>query len=237
MNPDAVITHNTSSPIGVLEASVYKFTAAVYGFMALGLAITAITALGFYLTIDIVSLARMAETLLPFVVIGQLILVLAFSFLHTRVSAVVAAAMFIAYAISVGFTFSFLFAVYTFSSIFMLFFITAGIFAVMAVLGFVTKSDLSRWGMVAFMGVLGLIIASVVNIFLQSSGLNAILNYLGVFIFTFLIAYDSQKVKKYAEVAAYSGKFWQLAIGISLSLYLDFINLFIRLLQIFGKRR
>jgi hypothetical protein len=123
------------------------------------------------------------------------------------------------------------------SSIGSVFFITAGTFAVMALYGYFTKSDLSSIGKICFMGLIGLIIATVVNIFLKSSGLELILSYVGVLIFVGLTAWDSQKIKELMLTAPDAGEGMQkLALLGALTLYLDFINLFIYLLRIFGRR-
>jgi FtsH-binding integral membrane protein len=147
--------------------------------------------------------------------------------------------MFIAYSVLNGVTFSFLFLAYSMQSIASTFFVTAGTFGTMALIGATTKRDLSKLGNIAFMALIGLIIATVVNIFLHSTMLMWITTYAGVLIFVALTAYDSQKIKKMlmmygTEVNESTQK---LALLGSLSLYLDFINLFIYLLRIFGGNR
>ena len=133
-------------------------------------------------------------------------------------------------------TFSVYFLAFTAESIASTFFITAGTFAVMSIYGFVTKRDLTKIGNLALMALIGMIIASVVNIFLHSTMLNWIVTYIGVLVFVGLIAWDTQKIK--ALASAQDNEFTQkLAICGALSLYLDFINLFIMLLRIFGQRK
>ena len=123
------------------------------------------------------------------------------------------------------------------SSIASVFFITAGTFAVMALIGYTTKTDLTSMGKILFMALIGIIIATIVNIFLKSSGLQMIVSYLGVLIFVGLTAYDSQKIKNMLLMAPDAGEGAQkLALLGALTLYLDFINLFIYLLRIFGRR-
>ena len=123
------------------------------------------------------------------------------------------------------------------SSIASVFFITAGTFAVMAVIGYTTKKDLTSMGKILFMALIGIIIATVVNIFLKSTGLQMIVSYLGVLIFVGLTAYDSQKIKQMLLMAPDAGEGAQkIALLGALSLYLDFVNLFIYLLRIFGRR-
>ena len=123
------------------------------------------------------------------------------------------------------------------SSIASVFFITAGTFAVMAVIGYTTKKDLTSMGKILFMALIGIIIATIVNIFLKSTGLEMIVSYLGVLIFVGLTAYDSQKIKQMLLMAPDAGEGAQkIALLGALSLYLDFVNLFIYLLRIFGRR-
>ncbi len=164
-------------------------------------------------------------------IIAQFGLVIFLSARITKLSANAARALFMAYAVSVGATLSTIFLVYTSSSIMRVFFITGSMFLVMAIVGFLTKVDLSKFGALLIMGLVGIIIASVVNIFLGSDSLQMIVSYLGVGIFLGLTAYDVQKIKKlYAEF----GSAGNLAILGALSLYLDFLNLFLFLLRIFG---
>ena len=127
--------------------------------------------------------------------------------------------------------------IYTMSSIASVFFITAGTFAVMAFIGYTTKKDLTSMGKILFMALIGIIIATVVNIFLKSTGLEMIVSYLGVLIFVGLTAYDSQKIKQMLLMAPDAGEGAQkIALLGALTLYLDFVNLFIYLLRIFGRR-
>ena len=167
-------------------------------------------------------------------IIAQLGLVVFLSAKITKLSANMARAVFMAYAVSVGVTLSTIFLVYTSSSIMRVFFITGSMFLIMAIIGYLTKVDLSKFGSLLIMGLVGIIIASVVNIFLGSDSLQMIVSYLGVGIFLGLTAYDVQKIKKlYAEF----GSAGNLAILGALSLYLDFLNLFLFLLRIFGVGR
>lgn len=146
--------------------------------------------------------------------------------------------MFVLYSVINGATMSFIFLVYTASSITNVFFITAATFAVMAFFGYFTKTDLTSWGKILMMALIGIIIATIVNIFTKSEGLAVILNYLGVLVFVGLTAYDSQKIKQMLMQAPDAGEGAQkVALLGALSLYLDFINLFIYLLRILGSRR
>ena len=140
------------------------------------------------------------------------------------------------YSVLTGMTFSVFFLVFTAESIASTFFITAGTFAVMSIYGYVTKSDLTKIGNLCLMALIGILIASVVNIFLKSETMYWIVTYAGVLIFTGLIAYDTQKIKALATLEN-NEHTQKLAICGALSLYLDFINLFIMLLRIFGQRK
>jgi FtsH-binding integral membrane protein len=136
-----------------------------------------------------------------------------------------------------GVTLSFIFLAFTQESITSVFFITAATFGAMAAYGYFTKSDLSSWGKILFMALIGIIIATIVNIFLNSSMLNMIVSYAGVLIFVGLTAYDTQKIKERLSMADSADETAQkIALMGALSLYLDFINLFIYLLRIFGSR-
>ena len=146
--------------------------------------------------------------------------------------------MFIVYSVINGVLLSFIFLAYTMSSISTVFFITAGTFGVMALIGYTTKTDLSKLGSILFMALIGLIIATVVNMFVHSSGLQLIISYVGVLIFVGLTAYDTQKIKQMLnEQSSADESAQKLALLGALSLYLDFVNLFIHLLRILGDRR
>jgi uncharacterized protein len=135
-------------------------------------------------------------------------------------------------------TLSFLLLIYTAASVAQVFALTAGLFGVMALYGYVTKTDLTRWGNLLFMALIGLLLAMVVNVFLRNSVVDLALSALGVLIFVGLTAYDSQKIKQMAAaVDPESEMAAKVAIIGALRLYLDFINLFLRLLRLFGKRR
>ena len=213
------------------------FMSQVYAWMTLGLFTTAAVAFVFAYSPPLQAFYLTNPDLVSITFILQLLLVIGFSFLINKISAPVAALLFMIYSASVGFTFASLFLIYTESSIFTTFLATAGTFAVMSAIGFITKVDLTKIGGIAIMGLIGLIIGSLVNIFLQSTGFSIFLTYAGIFVFMVLIAYDTQKIKKYAALAEQGGRSVQLSIIAALSLYLDFINLFIRLLSLFGKRK
>ena len=146
--------------------------------------------------------------------------------------------LFILYSVINGATLSSIFFAFSVATISKVFFITAGTFGAMALVGYTTKTDLTSMGKLLFMALLGIIIASVVNMFVASSGLDLILSYVGVLVFVGLTAYDTQKIKQMCQTAPDAGESAQkLALIGALSLYLDFINLFLYLLRIFGNNR
>jgi FtsH-binding integral membrane protein len=165
---------------------------------------------------------------------AQLGLVFGFSAVAQRVSTVAAAAMFFAYAALTGVTFSVLFLVYTLGSIAGVFFVTAGAFAGLSVFGLFTKRDLSAIGRFAIFALIGVILATVLNIFVASSGLAFLINIVGVVLFAALTAYDTQKLK---EMFASGETHANLPLIGALTLYLDFINMFLFLLRLGGSRR
>jgi hypothetical protein len=218
-----------------LAVSEDRAAAALWGtyrWMTLGLATTGLVAMFVAHSPALVSLF-LGTPLLWVLVVGQLGLVLALSALAPRLSSVAAAAMFFGYAALTGVTFSTIFLVYTAASIATVFFITAGAFAGLSAVGFFTKGDLSPIGRFAIFALVGIIIASIVNIFLQSAGLDWLLSVVGVLLFAGLTAYDTQRLKSLFA----SGVGGNLAIVGALTLYLDFINMFIFLLRLFGRRR
>lgn len=168
--------------------------------------------------------------------IAQFGLVWAISAKVTSFSLPTLSGLFMLYSVLTGMTFSVYFLVFTAQSLASTFFITAGTFAAMSIYGFVTKSDLTKLGNLCLMALIGIIIASVVNIFLKSETMYWIVTYIGVLVFIGLIAYDTQKIKALANTE--DNEFTQkIAICGALALYLDFINLFIMLLRFFGQRK
>ena len=210
----------------------------VYVWMTLALVLTGITAYG------VASSPSLMMTIIPTpaimwgLIIAELAIVIAISAAINRLSLTTATLLFVLYSVLNGATFSLIFAVYTMSSIANVFFITAGTFGVMAAYGYFTKRDLSSWGKLLLMALIGLIIATLVNVFLvKSSGFDLILSYAGVLIFVGLTAYDTQKIKQMLAMQTDMGEGAQkVALLGALSLYLDFINLFLYLLRIFGRR-
>ncbi len=214
------------------------FLAKVFNWMALGLGITGVVA---YFTAS-TTLARtiISSPLFFILVIAELGMVFFLSARINKIQAGTASGLFIGYSILNGLTLSVIFLTYTRSSIAGTFFITAGMFGAMAVYGLVTKRDLSGLGSFLFMGLIGIIIASVVNFFMKSSSLDLTISFLGVLIFTGLTAYDVQKIKNMGEqgiMASGEEVVRKGAIMGALALYLDFINLFLMLLRFFGGNR
>ena len=209
----------------------------VYVWMTLALVITGVTAYGVATSPGLLTAIATNKLLFWGLIIAEFGLVVAISAAINKLSLTTATLLFVLYSVINGATLSFIFAIYTMSSIASVFFITAGTFAVMAVIGYTTKKDLTSMGKILFMALIGIIIATVVNIFLKSTGLQMIVSYLGVLIFVGLTAYDSQKIKQMLLTAPDAGEGAQkIALLGALSLYLDFVNLFIYLLRIFGRR-
>jgi hypothetical protein len=204
-----------------------------YRWMTAGLATTGIIALLVASSPAILSVLLGSPILFYGLMFAQLGLVVAFSAVAPRASSTTAALMFFAYAALTGVTFSTIFLVYTSGSIARTFFISAGAFAGLSFFGAVTKRDLGMVGRFAFFALIGIIIASIVNIFLASTGLDWLLTIAGVLVFAGLTAYDTQRLK---EMFA-RGVHGNLPIIGALTLYLDFINMFLFLLRIFGRRR
>ena len=209
----------------------------VYVWMSLALAITGITSFGVANSPGIMAAIFGNQIFFWGLIIAELALVFAISGAINRLSLTTATLLFVLYSVINGVVLSSIFLVYTMTSIASVFFITAGTFAVMAFIGYTTKTDLTSLGKILLMALIGIIIATVVNIFLKSTGLEMIVSYLGVLIFVGLTAYDSQKIKQMLLMAPDAGEGAQkLALLGALSLYLDFVNLFIYLLRIFGRR-
>ena len=209
----------------------------VYVWMTLALVITGFTAYGVASSPGIMMTIATNRFLFFGLIGAELLLVIGITSAINRLSLATATLIVFLYSVINGATLSFIFAVYTMSSIANVFFITAGTFAVMAFIGYTTKTDLSSMGKILMMGLIGLIIATLVNLFLKSTGLALIVSYVGVLIFVGLTAYDTQKIKQMLMQAEDTGETAQkIALIGALSLYLDFINLFLYLLRIFGKR-
>lgn len=219
-------------------AAQRSFLMRVYHWMTLGLALTGVVAL--YVASNQALLQVVLNTPMLFfgLIVGELALVFILASRVMRMSVRGAMTMFLVYAALNGVTFSVIFLAYTQSTIASAFFVTAGTFAAMSVYGYTTKRDLSGIGGFAIMGLIGLIIASVVNLFFRNPSLTWIITYAGVLIFVLLTAYDTQKLKRIHQSARMdAASETKASILGALTLYLDFINLFLFILRIMGGRR
>ena len=222
------------------EVLVNEYVRSVYNWMCIGLALTGVVA--YYVsTSEAIMRLVFGNSILFFVLIlAELWLVFAISGLVNRMNAGTATSLFVVYSALNGVTLSFIFLAYTRASIVSTFFICAGTFLACSIYGWTTKRDLTSLGGFFFMGLMGIIIASLVNLFLKSSVMSMMISYIGVFVFVGLTAYDTQKIKNMAMTqldGLDAGVIRKGAILGALSLYLDFINLFLMLLRIFGSSR
>ncbi len=227
---------------GLTEQQVYaeqsSFIAKVYGWMSLALVITGLTAIQVASSTVIMELLFSNRFIFIGLLIGELALVGYLSAAVSGMSARTATLVFLLYSILNGVTFSVIFMIYTASSIASTFFVTAGTFAIMSAYGYFTKKDLTSMGNLLFMAMIGLVIASVVNIFWNNSILYWITTYAGILIFVGLTAYDTQKIKELNIIGnAGTDEDRKEAIMGALTLYLDFVNLFLLLLRLFGGKR
>jgi FtsH-binding integral membrane protein len=225
--------YSAARPLAAQTESANDILWVTYRWMSVGLGITGLVAWLVSQSPEALNVVVGNRIVFYVLLFAQLGMVFAFSAVAQRASTAVAAAMFFAYAALTGLTFSVIFLVYTAASIASTFLVTAGTFAGISAFGAVTKRDLSAVGRFAVFALIGLIIASVVNIFLHSTGLMWLTTFAGILIFAALTAYDTQKLKAmYA-----SGMGGNLALRGALTLYLDFINMFLFLLRLFGQGR
>lgn len=222
-----------------VQVQVNEFVRSVYNWMAIGLALTGFVA--FYVSNSDTMLRLIFGNRLIFfgLIIGELALVFSISAQVHKMQASTATALFVLYAALNGATLSSIFIAYTRSSIASTFFVCAGTFVACSIYGYATKRDLTSMGGFLFMGLIGIVIASLVNMFLRSTGMSMIISYIGVIVFVGLTAYDTQKIKMMALTQPAdldAGVVRKGAILGALSLYLDFINLFLMLLRIMGNR-
>ena len=233
-------------PAEVSEARLSELFAGVmqrvYGWMSLGLLLTTVVALLTLTSETILSLVFGNMLIFWGLFIGELILVISVSRAVSRLSSGVGLALFFAYSALNGVTLSVIFLAYGLGTILLAFGTTTLIFIVLTVVGLTTKEDLTKWGPILFVGLLGIILASVVNFFFASTALDWVVTYLGILIFLGLIVYDSNMIKKATYAAVLQGNSGQqvlngIAVMGALRLYLDFINLFLRLLRVLGRRR
>ena len=225
-------------PVPLAASATASFLPKVYGWMTAGLALTAMASVFTLSSEGLLQLIFGNRLVFYGLIIGELGLVIAMSAAINRISSLTATLMFLLYSALNGVTFASIFLVYTQSSIASTFLVASGTFAAMSLFGYATKRDLAGWGSFLFMGLIGIIIASLVNLFLHSAMITWITSYLGVFIFVGLTAYDTQKLKRIgAGGFADDESRKKAAILGALTLYLDFINLFLMLLRIMGNRR
>lgn len=222
------------------QVRVNEFIRSVYNWMAIGLALTGATAFYVGHNESLINLIFGNQLLFFGLIIGELVLVFTLVARVQKMQASTATGIFLLYSVLNGVTLSFIFLVYTRTSVTSTFFICAATFLACSVYGMTTKRDLTSMGGFMAMGLIGIIIASLVNMFLRSPGMHMVISYLGVIIFVGLAAYDTQKLKAMAlsqPADLSAGVVRKGAIMGALTLYLDFINLFIFLLRIFGNQR
>lgn len=224
-------------------SSVRTFLANVFSYMTMALVISGVMAWWFGNDMTklqyLINFETGSNTILGWVVmLAPLGLVLVMSGLVNRMSATVMLAVFLLFSCVMGISLSYIFLIYTMGSIANVFFITAAVFGTMAVAGYTTKTDLTKLGSILMIGLIGILIASLVNMFLKSDTMSYIVSIIGVVVFTGLTAYDVQKLKNIGEqVATGTETAQKMALMGALTLYLDFINLFLMLLRLFGGRR
>jgi FtsH-binding integral membrane protein len=225
---------NAADAVGI-DAGLRSYMLRVYNYMAGGLAITGLVA--WFSQGLVLQLAQQHSPLMYVLIFAPFAFVLALSFGIQRMSLGVAQATFWGYAAIMGLSMSTIFLVYTGASIAEVFFITSATFLAMSLYGYTTKRDLAGVGSFLFMGLIGIVIASIVNIFVGSAALQFAISVIGVLVFTGLTAWDTQQIKEMylqSDSTAVAGK---KALMGALRLYLDFINLFIMLMQLMGNRR
>jgi FtsH-binding integral membrane protein len=216
------------------QLRVRAFVRTVYGWMFGGLLLTTLAALWVVSSVPMQQLV-IGNPVMPWVLfIGELGIVAFLSFRVTKMSPAAAASAFLVFSLLNGLSLSVIFFVYTAASLVQAFASAAAMFGAMAVYGSITKRDLTSWGSFFFMGLIGIVICSVLNIFLHSSALSFTVSIIGIFVFLGLTAYDNQKLKTMALV---NGPTENFAVMGALTLYLDFINLFLSLLRLTGRRR
>ncbi len=246
---------HAQTDVGVIDAGLRAYMLRVYNYMFAGLVLTGVASWLTYMLAVTDNAAQAAARLqngvmltsigvtlftgpvLWVLLLGSLGLVMFLSWRIERMSVGAAQASFLAYAALIGVTFGSLFIVYTYASIAQVFFITAATFGAMSLYGYTTRSDLSGWGSFLFMGLIGVVIASIVGIFVHSTMLQWVISIVGVIVFTGLTAYDTQQIKENYVAGDDGTVMGRKAIFGALKLYLDFINLFLMLLRLLGSRR
>ncbi len=237
MNYEELNYQNAATREAEVAAAFPALMRKVYLWMTMAMVITGLTAYLVATNSNIISFIYSNQAVMWGLIIAELAIVIGVTAAINKLSLPVATLLFVLYSVINGALLSSIFLIYTMSSIATVFFITAATFGAMSLFGYFTKQDLTSWGKILMMALIGLIIATVVNLFVKSSGLEMIVSYVGVLIFVGLTAYDTQKIKQMCLQAPDAGESMQkLALLGALSLYLDFINLFLYLLRIFGRR-
>ena len=220
-----------------IDEGLRAYMLGVYNYMAAGLAVSGIVAYFVSASPAILTTIYTNTALTWIVMLAPLAFILALSFGIQKMKASTVQALYWAFAITMGISLSSIFVVYTSASIARVFFITAATFGAMSLYGYTTKKDLTGWGSFLFMGLIGIIIASVVNFFMASAALDFAISVIGVLVFVGLTAYDTQKIRnEYSEFDSGEVATKKSVFG-ALRLYLDFINLMLMLLRLFGSRR
>lgn len=221
---------------GLVDEGLRAYMLGIYNYMTIGLILTG--ALAYFTASSPAMLQAIFGTPLKWVVmLAPLGFVLFLSFRIHKIQASTAQLLFWLYSGSMGLSLSTIFIAYTGMSIAKVFFITAGTFAAMSLYGYTTKKDLTGWGSFLFMGLIGLVIASLVNLFMASSAMSFVISFVGVLVFTGLTAYDTQVIKSEYNLAVDAETARKISVIGALRLYLDFINLFLSLLRLMGDRR
>jgi len=226
-----------ATPPAIATADTQGFLAKVFGWMFLGLLITGLVAAAIGSSDTLLTDITESPWIMIGLIVVQIGLVITISAAIERLSPAVALGLFFLYAASVGVIFALVFELYTTQSIFTTFLITAAMFGAVGAWGYLTKRDLSTMGTGLLMAMVGLILATIVNVFVASEVLYWVTTYAGVAIFAGLTAYDMQKIKGYAKAGLEGDAEQRASILGALALYLDFINLFLFLLRIFGRSR
>jgi FtsH-binding integral membrane protein len=217
------------------DEGLRNFMLQVYNYMTFALALSGLVSLGISMS-PTLMVAIWATPLKWVVVFAPLVMSVGFMFMVAKISSSAAKVFLFAFAVAMGLSLSSIFAIYKMGSIVQVFFISAATFGAASLYGYTTKKDLTSFGSFLIMGALGLVIAGVVNLFLQSSMLTMVISCLGVLIFTGLTAYDTQDIKNHYD-NTYGEEREKAGVIGALQLYLDFINIFVSLLQIIGDKK
>ena len=234
---DQVVQRTGAKERADINEGLRAYMLGIYNYMALGVALTGTVAFLAASSMDLMRAIYTNTALSLVVMFAPLAFVLFLSFRINHMKASTAQALFWVYSAMMGLSLSFIFLAYTGTSIARVFFITSGTFAAMSLYGYTTKKDLTGLGSFLFMGLIGIIIASLVNMFIGSTVMEFVISVIGVLIFTGLTAYDTQQIKHEYFYGGSSEEMKKRSIMGALRLYLDFINLFLMLLRLFGDRR